>query len=350
MKIKRIISVITIVCMLVLTVNVSGFKEAKAADNTSIQLEYDQLTKYAGNTFTVSLMDNTKTVAGIELFISFDSDIFAVESITSLLSDSWEFDWAETSNGTYGSGIHCMLQDSDLAGFSDSAKELLEIEIDANKATAGNAYDFEIYVIDVCNEQGDSLKASVSGDVESITCINGDRESDEVKIVGYQFSVARHGLRVISTVEPEIDGVEVVEFGNIYGLVCDELKKSEMHVGSESKYVVSYAATSQGVSQAKYTDSDTAINYVRTMIENGTTAKAYNQGYYVRAYAKLADGSYVYSDVYEYSIYKVAKYLYDNSKMQNIDAHEYLRTNILNIVDGEYPDVDYNWGNTVVKQ
>ena len=51
-----------------------------------------------------------------------------------------------------------------------------------------------------------------------------------------------------------------------------------------------------------------------TLFEN-QTVQEYTAKYKVRAYAVLSDGSYVYSDIYSYSVYNVASALYDGGKM-----------------------------------
>ena len=86
-----------------------------------------------------------------------------------------------------------------------------------------------------------------------------------------------------------------------------------------------------------------------TMIENGNTSAALTQTYKIRAYAKLSDGSYVYSNVAEYSIYNVAKVLYDNAMMNTSAGHDYLYNSILKVVDSNYKTVDYNWSSIVAK-
>ena len=76
---------------------------------------------------------------------------------------------------------------------------------------------------------------------------------------------------------------------------------------------------------------------------------AYTRKYYVRAYAKLSDGSYLYSKVYSYSIYDVAKKLYDNALMSTYAGHRYLYEDILTVVDSNYKEVKYNWGGTIAR-
>ena len=53
----------------------------------------------------------------------------------------------------------------------------------------------------------------------------------------------------------------------------------------------------------------------------------YETPIYVRAYAKLRDGSIVYSDTEEFSVFEVSSYLYDNGMMLNPTAHDYLYDN-----------------------
>ncbi len=173
--------------------------------------------------------------------------------------------------------------------------------------------------------------------------------SDKINIEGFQISQTNWGLRTVSSVEPEIDGREVVEYGNIYAVDNGEVKNKDMVVGSTSKYVAAFKSTEKGIINKKFSASDTATNYVMTMEDNGSTKAAYTQEYRIRGYAKLSDGSYVYSSVSYFSIYRVSKLLYDNCKMSTNRAHEYLYNNILKVVDPEYKPVDYNWGSIVVR-
>ena len=173
--------------------------------------------------------------------------------------------------------------------------------------------------------------------------------SDKINIEGFQISQTNWGLRTVSSVEPEIDGRKVVEYGNIYAVDNGEVKNKDMVVGSTSKYVAAFKSTEKGIINKKFSASDTATNYVMTMEDNGSTKAAYTQEYRIRGYAKLSDGSYVYSSVSYFSIYRVSKLLYDNCKMSTNRAHEYLYNNILKVVDPEYKPVDYNWGSIVVR-
>lgn len=172
---------------------------------------------------------------------------------------------------------------------------------------------------------------------------------DEVKVEGFQISYVLEGLRTVLSVEPEINGQKVLEFGNIYALVRDDVTTADMVIGSESPYVAAYTATEKGILDRNYSESDTAINYVMTMTNNGATVEALQQNYMIRGYAKLEDGSYVYSDVSSYSIFNVAKLLYDNGKMSNAVGHDYLYNNILKVVDNSYAEIEFNWNNSIIK-
>ena len=172
--------------------------------------------------------------------------------------------------------------------------------------------------------------------------------SDDVKIEGYQISQLSWGFRTVSSVEPEINGKEVVEYGNIYGILRGDVSADDLYVGSDNNYVASFKATEAGLTDKQYSDSATAINYVRTMSDNGTTSEAFQQKYMIRAYAKLSDGSYVYSNAFEYSIFDVTKVVYNNGMMPNITSHNYIYENILKVVDSTYTEVDYNWSGAVV--
>jgi len=173
-------------------------------------------------------------------------------------------------------------------------------------------------------------------------------ETEKINVEGFQYSTVLNGLRTISSVEPIINGREVVEFGNIYAIIEGDVTVEDMIVGSASPYVAQFTATEVGVATGKYTESDTAICYVMTMIGNGTTKEAYAQNYMVRAYAKLSDGSYVYSEVSDYSIFSVAKALYENKLMPSQEKHKYLYENIILKVDEDYIEVDYSWDDTIV--
>jgi hypothetical protein len=141
---------------------------------------------------------------------------------------------------------------------------------------------------------------------------------------------------VISSVEPVVNGKKVVEYGNVFGIDRFGITKDDVYMGSANRYIVSFKGTDSGVSFRDYTYSSSDINYVMTMIKNGNTKEAYNQKYYVRAYALLEDGTYAYSDVAEFTIFNVVDHLYKNNMMGNEAAHNYLYNNILKVADENY--------------
>lgn len=180
------------------------------------------------------------------------------------------------------------------------------------------------------------------------------RVSGDVKIEGYQMNTSVGGNRVIGSVEPKIDNMEVTGWGIVYGLISaygidKGVTDDDMYVGSSNKYVVSYDSTPAGTASAIMGDSSTATYFVRTMLFKTFTAPEYNAEYKVRAYAILSDGSYVYSDIADYSIYRIADSLYQNKMMNTLEAHEFLYNRILKTVNSDYKEVDYNWGSGVVK-
>ena len=176
----------------------------------------------------------------------------------------------------------------------------------------------------------------------------------EINLLGYQISTSYEGVRVAANVEPVIDGQQVKKWGFIYGLKNYGNKDTgitddDMYVGTTNSYVKSYESTSAGTLQSQLGDSATATYFARTMKFGGSTVTALTADYKVRAYAVLADGSYAYSDVSDYSIAKVADKLYQGKLMNTKSSHSYLYENILSKVFKDYEEVDFIWNNTVVK-
>ena len=176
----------------------------------------------------------------------------------------------------------------------------------------------------------------------------------DVKIEGFQISTTYEGIRIVGSVEPQINNQDVSTWGLIYGLYCVNgsntgITDKDMVMDSENVYVQGYESTSAGTLSSKLGESDTATYFCRTMKFGGNTAIVFSAQYKVRAYAKLADGSYVYSDIEDYSIYDIADLLYNQKLMNTYDGHVYLYENILKIVDSGYPEADYNWNNSVLK-
>ncbi len=144
----------------------------------------------------------------------------------------------------------------------------------------------------------------------------------------------------------KIPDEEVESIGLIYGKP-DLVSKSEMICNGTNSNVFCYQATENGKASFKL-GSSTSVTYVMTMQFNTDSTEFFSTDFYVRAYAKLKTGEYVYGDVHDYSVYNVADYLYQKACSTNAAAHDYLYNNILKKVSPEYKTVDYDWGNTIV--
>lgn len=182
-------------------------------------------------------------------------------------------------------------------------------------------------------------------DVEERNVEQSENNHTKIQINGWQLSTTAEGYRVVYSVSDAEQQVEKV--GLVYGLE-DYVEKRDMVVGSTNKTVYSYEATDKGKTDVVFGDMKNAQSYVMTMkfVKN---ADFYREGISVRAFAKLKDGSYVYSDVHSYSVYNIANYLYQNNKMNTIDNHNYLYNNILSVVNPDYKTVDFKWENYIIK-
>lgn len=245
--------------------------------------------------------------AGYEIYVSDDGD-----------------NWSFITSGTTSNGI---------ITFAEQNKRYVKIVQTGTKSNYWSIHEFHALYTNYGLSQG----------VPEIVI------SDKLKVEGYQISYLLKGLRVISSVEPVIDGKKVVESGNIYGISSAGVTDAELVLHSNSSYVANFAFTSAGLMPQKFGSSATADYYAMTMTNNGTSADAYNMEYAVRTYAVLEDGSVVYSNIKKYTIYKVAAYLYNNNLMTNYSGHSYLFNDILKVVDSSYKEVPYNWDNMLAK-
>lgn len=216
----------------------------------------------------------------------------------------------------------------------------LKFTPDAGKTFVGNI-DYFVF----CNEE---YVEPTTEDPDAI------KVSDSIKIEGYQISTTLKGSRVVGSVEPTINGKEVKGWGLVYGVTkangqSFNISDDDMKVNSESNYVMSLDSTSNGTCDYVLGTSETATYFVRTTLFGSFTAAEYSAEYKVRAYAILDDGSYVYSNVKEYSVFSVASTLYKEKKMNTYDDHQYLYNNILKVVDSSFKEVDYNWGSSIAK-
>lgn len=221
--------------------------------------------------------------------------------------------------------------------------------------------DWQEVTVDITNTTGlQNLYLVYSSESEHVCNLDyisfteGVEAEDSIKVEGYQISTAIGGKRVIGSVEPVINGQKVTKWGFVYGLASANgidfgLTDEDMLVSNVGTYVKAYDSTDAGTIDTKLGDSDTATYFVRTMTFGEFSVAAYTAQYKVRAYAVLEDGTYVYSNVRDYSVYEIADYLYKGVLMNTLENHTYLYNNILKAVDPTYKEVDYNWGNVVVK-
>ena len=165
-------------------------------------------------------------------------------------------------------------------------------------------------------------------------------------IYGFQISALAKGFRTVYSVSDSDDKVK--EVGLVYGL-ADYITESDMVVNSNNKSVFDYKATQAGRTGVKFNNFDATQSYVMTMKFNTNNVEFFNANICVRAYAKLKDGAYIYSDCENMTIYKVSDILYSGRKMGNEEAHNYLYNSILKPINPNYKYIDFNWGSAIAK-
>ena len=180
-------------------------------------------------------------------------------------------------------------------------------------------------------------------DLDNIVIVPPVKES-RIRIDGYQISTTLGGFRTVYSVSDPSEQVE--SLGLVYGLT-DYITESDMVVGSSTNKVFDYAATEIGKMGMSIAGDDYE-SYAMTMQFDKQQVKFLSDKISVRAYAKLKDGTYIYSSIQTTSIYDVADYLYQNRRMNTFDSHNYLYNNILTVVTPDYKEVDYNWNDVVV--
>lgn len=165
-----------------------------------------------------------------------------------------------------------------------------------------------------------------------------------LEITGYQISTTLEAYRTLYSIADPSGKTE--EVGLVYGLT-DSVTEADMVVGSTNSTVYSYAATSAGKSDVNYSSNEDATTYVRTM-EFIKSAEFFSKDLSIRAYAKLTDDSYVYSDISTVSVFRIADTLYQGCLMSNMSGHNYLYDSVLTVVNPSYAKIEYNPGNIIV--
>lgn len=182
---------------------------------------------------------------------------------------------------------------------------------------------------------------------EDVTTNNGIMENG-IEINGYQISASAEGFRTVYSVESEIDGKSVVSSGIVYSL-SDFVDESYLYVDSDSIYVKNYESTQNGLCDRSFASSQSSSSFAMTMKFNPKTKAEYTAHWRIKAYAKLSDGSYVYTEPVEYTIFEVADKLYQSNAMTTEEGHNYLYTDILSVVDNFYQLKDYDINLMLVK-
>jgi len=171
------------------------------------------------------------------------------------------------------------------------------------------------------DENGDSVSILTSNIGESVkyTKRNAPIYNElAIEINGFQVRNDATGIRTVYSVnDPEN---QVVSVGLVYGL-CDYANSEDMVVDSANPLVYSYEATEIGRLNSTVSEYTGATSYVMTMMFGDVNNGFYQAPTKVRAYALLADGTYIYSDIAEYSVYEICDYLYENSLSVNENAH-----------------------------
>jgi len=168
-----------------------------------------------------------------------------------------------------------------------------------------------------------------------------------IEVNGYQFSTVNNGVRTIYSVDSIIDNKKVIASGLIYSL-SDYVTDSDLYVGSSNYYVRAFESTDEGYSQFSYSESDIASTYVMTMKLATGEVSELTTIWKIRAYAKMSDGTYIYSKVYDYSVFEIAEKLYKGHLMSSKERHNYIYINVIKKVDADYIEVDYEWDDTIV--
>ncbi|MCR5836244.1 MAG: RICIN domain-containing protein [Lachnospiraceae bacterium] len=182
---------------------------------------------------------------------------------------------------------------------------------------------------------------------------DGINTSEKVSVLGFQISTIFGGTRVSAQVEPTINGKNVVKTGMVFGLssyddINSNISSADMYVRTDNEFIKAYDSTTNGISRYKLGQSDTATYFKMTMSYGAANKTAYEAMYKVRAYAVLEDGTYVYSKTRDFSVFKIAKKLYNDVLMNTEESHNYLYNTILKTVDPDFASVEYKWGDTIL--
>ena len=145
---------------------------------------------------------------------------------------------------------------------------------------------------------------------DKVTIENG------IEVNGYQINNSVSGMRVVYSVEPEINGIKVVKSGLVFAL-ADYVEDDDIYVREDNENVAAFFSTPKGVLSTNYSDFEAAQSYAMTMLYAVKTAGEYCANFKIKAFAQLEDGNYIYTDSYTFSAFDIAHYLYNNSLMHS---------------------------------
>ncbi|MCR5736144.1 MAG: hypothetical protein K6G64_00675 [Eubacterium sp.] len=166
----------------------------------------------------------------------------------------------------------------------------------------------------------------------------------EISLNGSQISDVLEGFRIVFSVSDPAN--EIQETGMIYGLM-DYVTKENLILERKQKSVYAYSVNlAKPLSRCYETGFDQGKSYALTMklLKN---RDFYTSEIGVRAYAKLKDGSVIYSNPGVFNIYHLADVLHQNQKMSNLQGHDYLYQQILTKVNPNYQYCDYHWNHGI---
>ncbi|MBR3645583.1 MAG: carbohydrate-binding protein, partial [Lachnospiraceae bacterium] len=169
--------------------------------------------------------------------------------------------------------------------------------------------------------------------------------SDNISIDGFQISTISEGIRTVYSYDSKVEGKNVSEVGLVYGI--NGVSDNDLYVGSNNAYVAYYRGSESAKLSSPISKDST---YTMTMLfKDDKTASNFSKEYKIRAYAKLSDGTYVYTNVKTYSIYSIADKLYQKNNLNTFGAHTYIYNTILKPVNSNYAEIAYNWKNILAK-
>ncbi len=322
---------------------------SESTETTTTSQAEESTTTVAAETTTVSSETGAKPDAPAGLVYSGNENL------------PFYFSWAAADSTTYNFYVNDTLIESGISGgaYNCSPSYFTEagtytISLEAVKDGAVSDKTSITYTVTSGSEEQSTESTTTAAPVETTEAVTEAPVIKTVDIEGYQISTSYEGYRMVGSVEPTIDGKNVTGWGFIYGLSNlngkedTHITDDDMVVGSDHSYVVSYESTSQGTLNAKMGDSSTATYFARTMKFGKISKGAFVSEYKVRAYALLEDGTYSYSDIVSFTVFDIAKVLYEGKMMNSNEAHTYLYNTILTKVDPTFEEVEYVWNNSVV--